>query len=75
MMSRDRLLHASHGAKPESVGHRPSFRCPEIPAGFALGVSCWRLITARQLGFERCSGYDHNTLQPASDPLAPKPRQ
>ena len=75
MMSRDRLLHPSRGAKRQSVGHLPSFHCPEIPDGFALCVGCWRLITARQLGFERCSGYDHNTLQPASDPLAPKPQR
>ena len=75
MMSRDRLLHPSFGAKPQSVGHLPSFRFPQIPDGFALCVACWQVITARQLGFERCSSHDPNTVQLVFDPLAPEPQQ
>ena len=74
MMSRDRLLHPSFGAKPQSVGHLPSFSFPQIPDGFALCVACWQVITARQLGFERCSGHDPNTVQLVFDPLAPEPQ-
>jgi len=69
-MSRDRLLHPSFGAKPQSVGHRPSFRYSQIPDGFALCVACCQLITARQLGFERCSGQERNTRELVFDPLA-----
>ncbi len=75
MMRRGRLLHPSSGAKPQSVGHLPSFRFPQIPDGFALCVACWQVITARQLGFERCSGHDPNTVQLVFDPLAPEPQQ
>ena len=71
MMSRGRLLRPSLGAKPQSVGHLPSFRFPQIPDGFALCMACWQVITVGQLGFERCSGHDPNTL----DPLAPEPQQ
>jgi len=39
-------------------GHWPSWGCPEVPDGLALCVSCWRLITAWQLGPERCPGTD-----------------
>ncbi len=74
MMSRDRLLHPSFGAKRQSVGHLPSFRFPQIPDALALCVACWQVITARQLGFERCSGRDHNTLQLVLDPLAQEPQ-
>ena len=35
-------------------GHWPSWSYPEVPAGLALCVRCWRLIRARQLGGERC---------------------
>lgn len=72
MMRRGRLLDPSSG--PQSVGHLPSFRFPEIPDGFALCVACWQLITARQLGFERCSGHDRNTVKLVFDPLAPEPQ-
>jgi hypothetical protein len=75
MMSRDRLLHPSFDAKPQSVGHLPSFRGPQIPDGFALCVACWQMITACQLGFERCCGHDPNTLQPVLDALPPQPQQ
>jgi len=37
------------------AGHRPSWRYP-FPNGLALCVGCWRPITARQLGVERCLG-------------------
>lgn len=37
-------------------GHSPSWGSPHIPDGLALCVGCWRLITARQLGGERCPG-------------------
>ena len=74
-MSRDRLLHPSFGAKRQSVGHLPSFRFPQIPDALALCVACWQLITARQLGFERCSGHDPSFVQLVFDPLAPEPQQ
>jgi hypothetical protein len=35
-------------------GHSPSWGYPQIPDGLALCVGCWRPITARQLGGERC---------------------
>ena len=35
-------------------GHWPSWSDPDIPNGLALWVGCWRLITAQQLGRERC---------------------
>ena len=35
-------------------GHWPSWSDPDIPDGLALCVGCWRLITAQQLGRERC---------------------
>jgi hypothetical protein len=35
-------------------GHWPSWSDPDIPNGLALCVGCWRLITAQQLGRERC---------------------
>ena len=69
MMSRDRLLHPSFGAKPQRVGHLPSFRYPQIPDGFALCVACWQLVTARQLGFERCCGQESNTPELVYDLL------
>lgn len=37
-------------------GHSPSWGSPQVPDGLALCVGCWRLITARQLGGERCPG-------------------
>lgn len=37
-------------------GHSPSWRFPQVPDGLALCVGCWRLITAPQLGGERCPG-------------------
>ena len=37
-----------------TVGHSPSWGYPQIPDGLALCVGCWRLITARQLGVDRC---------------------
>ena len=75
MMSRDRLPQPSFGAKPQSAGHLPFFRFPQIPDGFALCVACWQVITDCQLGLERCSGHDPNTLQLVLDPLAPEPQQ
>jgi hypothetical protein len=75
MMSRDRLLHASFGAKLQSVGHLPFLRFPQIADRFALCVACWHVITACQLGFERSSGHGPNTLQLVLDPLAPEPQQ
>ena len=43
-------------ASEESIapGHWPSWSDPDIPDGLALCVGCWRLITAQQLGRERC---------------------
>jgi hypothetical protein len=35
-------------------GHSPSWGYPEIPDGLAPCLGCWRLITARQLGWEVC---------------------
>jgi len=35
-------------------GHWPSWNYPHVPDGLALCVGCWRLITAGQLGGERC---------------------
>ena len=40
----------------EPLGHSPSWDCPQIPDGLALCVGCWRLISAWQLGGERCPG-------------------
>lgn len=37
-----------------TVGHSPSWSFPELPDGLALCVGCWRLITAPQLGVDRC---------------------
>ena len=37
-----------------TVGHSPSWSLPALPDGLALCVSCWRLITAPQLGVDRC---------------------
>jgi hypothetical protein len=37
-------------------GHWPSWIYPQLPDGLALCVGCWRPITARQLGGERCPG-------------------
>ena len=37
-----------------TVGHSPSWSLPELPEGLALCVGCWRLITAPQLGVDRC---------------------
>jgi hypothetical protein len=37
-----------------TAGHSPSWTSPELPDGLALCVGCWRLITARQLGVDRC---------------------
>jgi hypothetical protein len=39
-----------------TTGHRPSWTYPQIPDGLALCVGCWRPITVRQLGGERCPG-------------------
>jgi hypothetical protein len=39
-----------------TTGHRPSWIYPQIPDGLALCVGCWRPITVRQLGAERCPG-------------------
>lgn len=35
-------------------GHWPSWGPPEVPDGLALCMTCWRLITAWQLGTEPC---------------------
>jgi hypothetical protein len=75
MMNTNRLLHLSFGAKPQRVGRLPSFRFAQIPDGFALCVACWQPIIARQLGFEWCSGRDHETVQLVIDPLAPGSHQ
>ena len=75
MMRRNRLLHSCLDAKYPDGGHLPSFRFPKVPDGFALCLACWHVITARHLGFERCSGRDPNTLQLVLDPLAPEPQQ
>jgi hypothetical protein len=37
-----------------TAGHSPSWSPPELPDGLALCVGCWRLITASQLGVDRC---------------------
>lgn len=37
-------------------GHWPSWIYPQVPDGLALCVGCWRPITVRQLGGERCPG-------------------
>ena len=37
-----------------TAGHWPSWSPPDLPDGLALCVGCWRLITARQLGVDRC---------------------
>jgi hypothetical protein len=37
-----------------TAGHLPSWGYPKIPDGLALCLGCWRLITARQLGVDRC---------------------
>jgi len=71
MMSSNRLLHPSLVAKPQSVGHLPSFRVPQIPDGFAVCVACGQVIAARQLGVEWCPGRDPDTRPPVFDPLAP----
>jgi hypothetical protein len=42
-------------------GHSPSWSFPQVPDGLALCVGCWRLITARQLGGERCPGTERRT--------------
>jgi hypothetical protein len=39
-------------------GHSPSWGSPQVPDGLALCVACWRLITAWQLGGERCPGIE-----------------
>lgn len=39
-----------------TAGHSPSWSSPDLPDGLALCVVCWRLITAPQLGVERCPG-------------------
>jgi hypothetical protein len=44
-------------------GHSPSWRSPRVPEGLALCVGCWRLITARQLGGERCPGTERRTAR------------
>jgi hypothetical protein len=75
MMSRDRLLHPCFDAKTPSGGHLPSFSFPNVPDGFAVCLECWQVITARQLGFERCSGRAPNSLQLVLHPLAPEPQQ
>jgi hypothetical protein len=37
-----------------TAGHWPSWSAPELPDGLALCVGCWRVITAPQLGVDRC---------------------
>jgi hypothetical protein len=37
-----------------TAGHWPSWSPAELPDGLALCVGCWRLITASQLGVDRC---------------------
>lgn len=39
-----------------TAGHWPSWSPPELPDGLALCVGCWRVITAPQLGVDRCLG-------------------
>jgi hypothetical protein len=39
-----------------TLGHSPSWSFLQVPDGLALCVGCWRVITARQLGGERCPG-------------------
>lgn len=43
-------------------GHSPSWGSPQLPDGLALCVGCWRLITARQLGGERCPSTERRLL-------------
>jgi hypothetical protein len=74
MMSSNRLLHPSLVAKPQSVGHLPSFRVPQIPDGFAVCVACRQRITASQLGLEPCPARDPDTRPLVFDPLAPEPQ-
>jgi hypothetical protein len=37
-----------------TAGHWPSWSPPELTDGLALCVGCWRVITAPQLGVDRC---------------------
>ena len=37
-----------------AAGHLPSWSLPELPDGLALCVGCWRVISAPQLGVDRC---------------------
>jgi hypothetical protein len=39
-----------------TLGHSPSWGFPQVPDGLALCMGCWQLITAGQLGGERCPG-------------------
>jgi hypothetical protein len=41
-------------------GHWPSWASSQVPDGLALCVGCWRLITAWQLGGERCPGAERS---------------
>jgi hypothetical protein len=45
-----------------TLGHSPSWGFPQVPDGLALCMGCWLLITAGQLGGERCPGTER---QPA----------
>jgi len=44
------------GEEIMTPGHWPSWIYPQVPDGLALCVGCWRPITVRQLGGERCPG-------------------
>lgn len=61
-----RDLEGSDEESPR-LGHVPSWESPRVPDGFALCVGCWRLITARQLGRERCSGAARRAARYCSD--------
>ena len=54
----ERAARDLEGFGEETVlsGHWPSWGAPHVPDGLALCVGCWRLITAWQLGGERCPG-------------------
>ena len=62
-----RDLEGSDAESLRRLGHVPSWESPRVPDGFALCVGCWRLITARQLGRERCSGATRRAARYCSD--------
>jgi hypothetical protein len=45
-----------------AAGHWPSWSAPQLPDGLALCVRCWRVITAPQLGVDRCRSVGRRAL-------------